>query len=104
MLTWNNPKYTYVSFSQFQLGADDAVANFNIGRKAIILILEKLNMIPGQYCLESCRKISQKRLSASKYDNPEAIKKHKEIKCPKAKTKDDKNNDKGGQSYEAGAF
>ena len=46
------PKYTYVSFSQFQLGVYDAVANFNIGRKAIILIFEKLNIIPGKYCLQ----------------------------------------------------
>ena len=104
MLTWNNPKYTYVSFSQLQLGVDDAVANFNIGRKAIILILEKLNMIPGKYCLEGSRKVSQKRLSASKYDNPEAIKESKKIRRRRAKTKDRKNNDKRGQYYEAAAF
>ena len=36
--------------------------------------------------------------------NLEATKKHRKIRRGKAKTKDDKNNDKEGQSYEAGAF
>ena len=82
----------------------DAVANFNIGRKASIFIFEKLNMIPGKHCLKGCRKLNEKRISASKYDNLEATKKRRKIWRGKAKTKDDKNNDKEGQSYEAGAF
>ena len=36
--------------------------------------------------------------------NLEATKKHRKIRRGKAKTKDDKNNDKEGQSYEVGAF
>ena len=55
------PKSTYVSFSQLQLGVYVAVASFNIGRKASILIFGKLNMIPGKYCLEGCRKINEKQ-------------------------------------------
>ena len=47
-------------------------------------------MIPGKYCLEGSRKVSQKRLSASKYDNPEAIKESKKIRRRRAKTKDRK--------------
>ena len=90
-MIWSRiPKSTYVSFSQLQLGVYDAVANFNIGRKASILIFEKLNMIPGKYCLEGCRKINEKWLSKSKYDNLEATKKRREIRRGKAKTKDDK--------------
>ena len=45
------------------------------------------------------QKINEKRLYASKYDNLEATKKRRKIRCGKAKTKDDKNNDKQGQSY-----
>ena len=104
-MIWSRiPKSTYVSFSQLQLGVYDAVANFNIGRKASILIFEKLNMIPGKYCLEGCRKINEKRLSASKHGNLEATKKHRKVRHGKTKTKDDKNNDKEGQSDEVGAF
>ena len=59
-MIWSRiPKSTYVSFSQLQLGVYDAVANFNIRRKATILIFEKLNMIPGKYYLKVCRKITK---------------------------------------------
>ena len=90
-MIWSRiPKSTYVSFSQLQLGVYDAVANFNIGMKASILIFEKFNMIPGKYCLEGCRKINEKRLSASKYVNLEATKKRKKIRRGRAKTKNEK--------------
>ena len=69
-MIWSRiPKSTYVWFSQLQLGVYDAVANFNIGRKASIFTFEKLNMILAKYCLEGCRKINEKRLSESKYEN-----------------------------------
>ena len=59
-MIWSRiPKSTCVSFSQLQLGVYDAVANFNIGRKASILIFKKINMIPGKYFLEGYRKISK---------------------------------------------
>ena len=68
-MIWSRiPKSTYVSFSQLQLGVYDAVANFNIGRKASILTFEELKMILGKYCLEGCRKINEKRLSTLKYE------------------------------------
>ena len=44
------PKTNYVSLKQLEFGVYDAVANFNIGRKASVLIFEKLNMIPGRTC------------------------------------------------------
>jgi hypothetical protein len=43
------PKATFVSLRQLRLGTYDAVSNFNIGRKASILLYEKLDMIPGYY-------------------------------------------------------
>ena len=48
------PKTKYVSFLQLQFGVYDAVANFNIGRKASVLIYEKLGLIPGYYTLKGC--------------------------------------------------
>ena len=42
-MIWDRvPKSRYVSFSQLELGVYDAVANFNIERKASMLIFEKL--------------------------------------------------------------
>ena len=116
MLTWDEPKsewkfqchdlgpYTQIQYTQLELGVYDAVANFNIDRKASILIFEKFNKIPGKYCLEGCRKINEKWLSIWKHDKLEATKKCRKIRRGKAKIKDDKNNDKEGQSYEAGVF
>ena len=67
-------------------------------------MFKKLNMILGKQCLKGCRKINGKRLSPSKYDNPQATNKRRKIRRGKAKVKYDKHNDKEGQSYEAGAF
>ena len=39
---WNRiPKTRYLSLTQLELGVYDAVANFNIGRKASVLIMKK---------------------------------------------------------------
>ena len=104
-MIWDRlPKSRYVSFSQLELGVYDAVANFNIGRKASILTYEKLNMIPGKYSLKGCQSINAKRLFASTYKNRDITKKRRKVRRGKAKGKDDKNEDKEGISYEAGAF
>ena len=48
-MIWNSIlKSIYVSFSQLQLGINDAVANFSVARKAKKLMFEKLNMISGE--------------------------------------------------------
>lgn len=98
------PKSRYVSFSQLELGVYDAVANFNIGRKASISTYEKLNMAPGIYSLNGCKTINRKRLFASTYKNCESTIKRRKIRRGKTKRKDDKNEEKDGKSYEPGAF
>ena len=82
----------------------DVVANFNISRKARLLIFEKLGMIPGKYTVTGCQKLNQKRLSTSTYKNLGSTKKHRKIRRGKAKGHVDKNEKKEGKSYEAGAF
>ena len=62
-----SPKSRCVSFTPLQLGVYDAVANFNICKKASALIFEKLGMILRKYTLIGCQKLNQKRLSASSY-------------------------------------
>ena len=56
------PKTRFVSRTQLEFGVYDAVANFNIGRKASVLIFEKLNMTPAKYTLKGCQNINRKRL------------------------------------------
>ena len=40
----------------------DAVANFNIGMKASVLIYEKLNFAPGVHILKGCNKYNIKKV------------------------------------------
>ena len=68
MTIWERiPKGHYVSLTHLQFGTFDAVAHFNIGRQASVLVLEKMNLRPGKYLLEGCRKINQKRLYLQPY-------------------------------------
>ena len=105
MTVWERiPKNHYVSLSQLQFGAYDAVANFNIGRKASVLVMEKMQLRPGRYLLKGCQKINRKRLYLSEYKNAESSKKRRKIIRGKKKAKDDKNLEKEGEQYKTGAF
>ena len=105
-MVWDRlPKSRYVSFTPLQFEVYDAVANFNIGRKASVLIFEKIGMIPRIYTLTGCQKLNQKRLSESSHNkNLDSTKKRRKIKRGQSKRHDDKNEEKEGKSYEAGAF
>ena len=104
-MIWEHiPKTSYVSLSQLQLGVFDVVANFSDGRRASILIYDFMNITPGKYTLLECNRISKARLQASKYDSSEPIKKRRKIRLRKTKLKDDKNEQKDGESNEAGPF
>ena len=92
-----------MSLTQLELGVYDAVANFNIGKKASVLIYGKMNLIPGKFTRQGCDKINCKRLLASKCKEMDCTKKRRKIRCFKAKQKDDKNESKEGQTYKAGA-
>ena len=62
-MVWDQiPKARYVSLTQLEFGVYDTVANFSIGKKASVLIYEKMNLIPGKLTLQGC-----KRHFASKY-------------------------------------
>lgn len=98
------PKSTYVSLSLFRLGVFDAVANFNIGRKASVLVFEKLSMIPGRYCTKGCSDINRKRLFTASYKSQEIAKKRRKIIRVQSKSKSDKIEEKEGSLYEPGTF
>ena len=103
-MIWDHiPKTRYVSLTQLELGVYDAVANFNIGKKASVLTYEIMDLIPGTFTLQGCDTINRKRLFASKYKEMDSTKKRRKIRRGKAKQKDDKNESKG-QTYKAGAF
>ena len=98
-MIWDRiPKTRYVSLTQLELGVYEAVANFNIGKKASALIYEKMNLLPGTFTLQGCDTINRKRLFASKYKEMDSTKKRRKIRRGKAKQKDDKNESKEGQT------
>ena len=56
---WNRAtKTTCVLFTQFQIGVFDAIAHFNIGKKFLLLIYEKLGMKPGYFTTIGCSKLN----------------------------------------------
>ena len=98
------PKTKYVSFLQLQFGVYDAVANFNIGRKASVLIYEKLGLIPGYYTLKGCSTQNKKRLFHSGYKNKLLSKKRRKVIRGTTKRKEDVDVDNEGTLYEPGGF
>ena len=56
-----NPKILYLYHVNNKFGAD-AVSNFNMGIKVLLLINEKLGMIPGIYIQKKLEKCNAKRL------------------------------------------
>ena len=78
-----------MSLTQLELGVYDAVANFNIGKKASVLIYEKMNLLPGKFTLQGCDKISRKKLFASKYKEIDSTQKRRKIRRGKAKQEDE---------------
>ena len=62
-------KTNYVSIKQQVFGVFDAVANFNIGRKACVLIYEKVSMIPGSYRLKGCSTLNKNIIFRIEYKN-----------------------------------
>ena len=63
------PKTNYISIKQLAFGIFDAVANFNIGRRASVLTYEKLSMIPGSYMLKGCSTLNKKIIFRAEYKN-----------------------------------
>ena len=98
------PKSKFSGLTQLKFGVYDAVANFNIGRKASVLTFEKMGMIPGRYMLRGCFKTNKRRLYHSKYQNKESCKiQRKKIRGLK-KAKADKDKETEGKLYASGEF
>ena len=82
----------------------DAVAHFNLGWKASILVFEKLSIVPGRYCTKNVDSLNRKRLFNASYKDSEKAKKRRKIIRSKAKAKGDKIEQTEGVLYEAGGF
>ena len=104
-MIWDRiPKSRYCAYWQLQFGVYDAIANFNIGRKASVLIYEQLEMIPGLHLVTGCNRLNRKRLYHADYKNCEPKKKQRKIIRGLRKSKQDKNKETEGKLYKPGGF
>ena len=87
-----------------EFGVYDALANFNIGRKASVLVYAELNMLPGKHLVNGCTILNRKRLYLADYKNSESAKKRRKIIRGQKKNRQDKNSEKEGVLYDAGGF
>ena len=98
------PKIRYVTLEKLEFGVFDAIATFNIGRKASLDILGELNVQPGTYTKIMCQNINEKRKSSSQYKASSPIKKRRKVIRGQKKHMQDKNIEKEGVTYEAGGY
>ena len=57
-MVWERlPKTKYNALAQLEFATYAAVAQFNIGRKVTVMTYEKLDMIPGKYCVRGDARI-----------------------------------------------
>ena len=68
------PKTRYVGIEKLKLGVCDAIANFNIGRKASVMIYEKMSMKPGRYTTKGCSVQNKRGIYFANYKNKSPIK------------------------------
>ena len=72
-----------------KLGVYDAIANFNIGKMSVILVLENMKIVPGYYTLLGCKKENKPRLFIAGYRNKPSTQKCLKIIRGMIKSKED---------------
>lgn len=104
-MIWNRvPKATYVGIVQLELAVYDAVATFNVGRKATLDIFDKLNITVGDFMLIGCSEQNKIRVRQAENKNTEKQKQRRKVICGAKKRKSDKLSEIEGKTYEAGGF
>ena len=63
------PKTKFCSMLHLKFATFDAIANFNIGRKASVMTFKKLNIIPGKLMIDGSNRKNKIRLYHSSYKN-----------------------------------
>ena len=99
-------KSVFVGSEIFQFGIYDEVSNFNIGCQASVMILQKLGISPGYYCLTEFQRPDSLRISKANYvkECEKLTEVTKETASWKKKEKNEKKQAKEVDTYEPGAF
>ena len=91
-------------FRCVNVGAYDAITNFNNDEKATLDILELFKIGPDYYITKCCRPVSVRRKRSSIYRMPEPTEKASEGPASFKKKRQDKNIETEGTSFEKGGF
>ena len=95
------PKTKHVGCEKLKLGVFNAIANFNYGKKASIVIMTEMNLVHGKYMRLMCDK---KRKYLSLYKASDKSKKRRKIIRSQRGHTQDINIQKEGTSYEGGGY
>jgi len=102
---WNKvPKSVFVGADVLELGIYDAVAHYNVGSNAAADILSELGLVPGHFFEEGVKNADTKRVKKADHRHNPEIKKRRKVLRGQKKKKEDKTQEKEGNTYEAGAF
>ena len=104
-LIWQRaPKTIHSGLPTVEIAAHLAIAVFNDGGKAIVNVLESLEIEPGAYCKSFFKQLDKRRLYHASYKSGEKAKKRRKgIRSRKRGFSDELEATEGVQ-YEAGAF
>lgn len=104
-MVWERiPKEVFVGADLLEFGLFDAISHFNIGARAVLLLLKALKISPGKYTEEGCRHLDMDRIRGAEYKHSEERKKRRKVLRGQRKNKEDKNQQAEGVTYAAGAF
>ena len=102
---WNRiPKTRFVKFKVFELALFDAVAHFNIGILATLLIFDKMGLERGYYTTKGCLDDNKTRIENAKKKSMESVQIRRRILRGARKNMSDKTKKQEGSVYGAGKF
>ena len=104
-LIWNRcMKEVWVSKKTVEQGVALAVAHFNDGSRALLNVLNIMGIVPGYFTTKACHKSDTDRINKSKKKFTDKQKQRRKTLRAIHKGYIDRNEQKEGVTYEAGAF
>ena len=104
-MIWSRvPKAYHVDIDILSLGVYDAIARFNNGATAFLEILKDMNIEPGDHMMKGLQIQDESLKIHATYRMSEPQLKRRKIIRNCRQKKQDENLDKGGPSYDGGAF
>ena len=100
---WNRiPKHRFVKLNTFEIGVYGAVAHFNVGNLASLLVYDAVGVERGYWTVPRCIADDNYRLSNSRRQSSDIVKRHRRFLRSQRKVKSVKTKKQEGKVYGAG--